>query len=60
MMVNPQHDVCLKLDLVFYLIIKLYFVKFLFIGASALLLFYSAGIMASCNYIPQIMFNNVF
>ena len=25
-----------------------------------LLLSYSVGTMASCNYIPQIMFNNVF
>ena len=31
-----------------------------FFGGSALLLFYSVGTMASCNYIPQIMLNNVF
>ena len=34
--------------------------KFFVVGESALLLFYSVGAMASCNYIPQIMFNNVF
>ena len=31
-----------------------------FCGGSALLLFYSDGDMASCNYIPQIMLNDVF
>ena len=31
-----------------------------FLGGSALLLFYSVGVMASCNYIPQIMIINVF
>ena len=30
-----------------------------FLCGSALLLFYSVGAMASCNYIPLIMFNNV-
>ena len=39
--------------------LKGYVVKSLF-GGSALLLFYSVWAMASCNYIPQIMFNNVF
>ena len=31
-----------------------------FFGGSALLLFYSVGAMASCNYIPQMMLNDVF
>ena len=31
-----------------------------FYGGSALLLFYSVRAMVSCNYIPQIMLNNVF
>ena len=31
-----------------------------FFGGSALLLFYSEGALASCNYIPQIMLNNAF
>ena len=33
--------------------------KFLNFGGSALLLFYSVGAMASCNYLSQIMLNNV-
>ena len=39
--------------------LKVYFVKFLFFGGSILLLFYSVGIMTSCNYIPHIMLNDV-
>ena len=30
-----------------------------FLGGSDLLLFHSVGVMASCNYIPQIMSDNV-
>ena len=29
------------------------------IGGSAFLLSYSVGAMTSCNYIPQIMLNNI-
>ena len=34
-------------------LLKDYFVKFMFLGGSALLLSYSVGTMASCNYIPH-------
>ena len=34
--------------------------KIPFLGGSGLLLFSSVGTMASCNYISQIMLNNVF
>ena len=31
-----------------------------FFGGSTLVLFYSVGAMGSCNYIPQVMLNNIF